>query len=244
MQIEINEQTVDRQLVDAGMKSDHEEQAIRQMFFHLFCAIRYYRDMTYAEKNKAGFLYRTKFKNTYSLTGFFKERKRKRDKKSSPLHPSYKEESGVKEKGKMVYIYADSRDSGEGEDLESRRNAFYRECMSFKDDYDEQMIMDFYAYYSTPNRHSKKMRFEDFEYWDTAKQMRIWANNPISKAKAAADIKLKRTKKNIEQAVATTTEQQAIAAKRAADNEKLEREIRERKAGAVSYEEYLKMTGK
>ena len=92
MQIEINEQTVDRQLVDAGMKSDHEEQGIRQMFFHLFCAIRYYRDMTYAEKNKAGFLYRTKFKNTYSLTGFFKERKRKRDKEAAeknllPLHP-------------------------------------------------------------------------------------------------------------------------------------------------------------
>ena len=71
--------------------------------------------------------------------------------------------------------------------------------------------------------------------------MRIWANNPISKAKAAADIKLKRTKKNIEQAVATSTEQQTIAAKRAEENEKLEREIAERKAGAVSYEEYLKM---
>ena len=175
------------------------------------------------------------------LRNFLKQRKRKREKEKSPLHPSYKVKSGVKEKGKMVYIYADSGDSGEGEDLESRRNAFYRECMSFKDDYDEQMIMDFYAYYSTPNRHSKKMRFEDFEYWDTAKQMRIWANNPISKAKAAADIKLKRTKKNIEQAVATTTEQQAIAAKRAEENEKLEREIAERKAGAVSYEEYLKM---
>ena len=116
MQIEINEQTVDRQLVDAGMKSDHEEQAIRQMFFHLFCAIRYYRDMTYAEKNTAGFLYRTKFKNTYSLTGFFKERKRKRDKKSSPLHPSYKEESGVKDKAqKIIYI--------------AGREAFHQECL-------------------------------------------------------------------------------------------------------------------
>ena len=50
MQIEINEQTVDRQLVDAGMKSDYEEQAVRLLLFHLFCAIRYYRDMTYAEK--------------------------------------------------------------------------------------------------------------------------------------------------------------------------------------------------
>ena len=78
MQIEINEQTVDRQLVDAGIGKDAEEQAVRPMFFHLFCAIRYYRDMTYAEKVKAGFLYRTKFKNVYSLTGFFKERKRNR----------------------------------------------------------------------------------------------------------------------------------------------------------------------
>ncbi len=32
--------------------------------------------MTYAEKVKAGFLYRKKFKNDYSLTGFLKERKR------------------------------------------------------------------------------------------------------------------------------------------------------------------------
>jgi hypothetical protein len=84
------------------------------------------------------------------------------------------------------------------------------------------------------------MRFEDFDYWDTAKQMRIWANNPISKAKAAADIKLKRTKKTTAQAAATTAEQQAIAAKRAQDNARLEREIAERKAGAVSYEEYLR----
>ena len=37
---------------------------------------------------------------------------------------------------------------------------------------------------------------------------------------------------------------QAIAAKRAADNARLEQEIRERKAKAVSHEEYLKMIGK
>jgi len=80
------------------MKSDYEEQAIRLLLFHLFCAIRYYRDMTYAEKVKAGFLYRKKFKNDYSLTGFLKERKRKREKKNSPLHPSYKERETEKKK--------------------------------------------------------------------------------------------------------------------------------------------------
>ena len=40
---------------------------------------------------------------------------------------------------------------------------------------------------------------------------------------------------------ANTAEQQAIAAKRAEDNARLEQEIKERKQGAVSYEEYLKM---
>ena len=231
MQIEINEQTVDRQLVDAGMKSDHEEQAIRQMFFHLFCAIRYYRDMTYAEKNKAGFLYRTKFKNTYSLTGFFKERKRKRDKKNSPLHPSYKEESGVLGKEEK-YIFI------------ARREAFHQECLSYVNKYDEQRLADFYNYWSEVNEKTGKMRFEKERYWNTERRLKRWMNTSYSADNSAAALRLEREKKKTVKHVATTAEQQAIAAKRAEDNEKLEREIRERKASAVSYEEYLKMTGK
>ena len=110
MQIEINEQTVDRQLVDAGMKSDYEEQAVRLLLFHLFCAIRYYRDMTYAEKVKAGFLYRKKFKKIYSLTSFFKERKRKREKKSfSPCTPLIKKRAELKIKTQKIYIYCRAR---------------------------------------------------------------------------------------------------------------------------------------
>ena len=133
MQIEINEQTVDRQLVDAGIGKDAEEQAVRPMFFHLFCAIRYYRDMTYAEKVKAGFLYRTKFKNVYSLTGFFKERKRNRDKKSSPLHPSYKEESGVLGKDYKLHI----QQGGGASLLETRQKAFWDACLKFEPEYFE-----------------------------------------------------------------------------------------------------------
>ena len=225
MQFEINEQTVDRQLVDAGMKSDHEEQGIRQMFFHLFCAIRYYRDMTYAEKNKAGFLYRTKFKNTYSLTGFFKERKRKRDKKSSPLHPSYKEESGVKDKAqKIIYI--------------AGREAFHQECLGYVDKYDEQRLADFYNYWSEVNEQTGKMRFEEQRYWNTERRLKRWMNTSYSADNSAAALRLKRTQKK--QAPSITAEQQA-AAKRAEDNARLEQEIKERKASAVSYEEYLKM---
>ena len=234
------ERNVDQVLADKGLVKDYKDQTVRLLLYHLYTAIDIYRYMSTADKNKAGYWYRI-FKSTYTLRNFLKERKRKREKEKSPLHPSYKVKSGVKEKGTSVYIYADSKDSGVGEDLESRRNAFYRECLSFKDKYDEQMILDFYAYYSTPNKLSNKMRFEDFEYWDTAKLMLIWMNNPISKAKAAADIKLKRTKKDTAQAAANTAEQQAIAAKREQDNERLFRQIEENKKGAVSREEWLRM---
>ena len=40
MQIEINEQIVDRQLIDAGIGKDNEEQSVRPMLFNMMCAIR------------------------------------------------------------------------------------------------------------------------------------------------------------------------------------------------------------
>ena len=57
-----------------------------------------YRYMTQEEKNKARYWFRM-FKNSYTMKNFLKERKRKRDKEKSPLHPSYKEiETEIKEK--------------------------------------------------------------------------------------------------------------------------------------------------
>ena len=98
MNMEEIQNKVDILLGDKGLTKDGEEQAVRQLLFHLYTAIDTYRYMTFSEKNKAGFWYRT-FKSSYRLTGFLKERKRKRDKEKSPLHPSYKErETEVKEK--------------------------------------------------------------------------------------------------------------------------------------------------
>ena len=237
MQFEINEQTVDRQLVDAGMKSDHEEQGIRQMFFHLFCAIRYYRDMTYAEKNKAGFLYRTKFKNTYSLTGFFKERKRKRDKKSSPLHPSYKEESGVLGKDYKLHI----QQGGDASLFEIRQKAFWDACLKFEPEYDRQLLLKFYCYWAEQVNGTELMLWETKKSWNMRLRLKAWSKKSYQLDDEASRLRLERAKGKNKLPVATTTEQQAIAAKRAEDNARLEQEIEERKAGAVSYEEYLKM---
>ena len=221
MQIEINEQTVDRQLVDAGIGKDAEEQAVRPMFFHLFCAIRYYRDMTYAEKIKAGFLYRTKFKNVYSLTGFFKERKRNRDKKSSPLHPSYKEESGVL-----------------GKDYDSLLPLSGGK-------YDRQMVLKFFYYWAQEVKKTGTMRWENETAWTTEFALAGWSKKPFETYAQAANIRLERTKGRKASAGrvlgGSSAEEQALAAEREAANARREQELAEAKAGAVSYEEYLNL---
>ena len=86
------------------------------------------------------------------------------------------------------------------------------------------------------------MKMEVMTSWDTEYRLAAWSKRSFNKNDEAAAIRLERAKKGGgKQPDANNAELKAIAAKRAKDNEKLEREIKERKAGAVSYEEYLKM---
>ena len=69
----------------------------------------------------------------------------------------------------------------------------------------------------------------------------IWSKRSFETNDQTADIRMEREKsKKTAKAAVNTQEEQAIAAKRAEDNEKLEQEIAERKQGAVSYEEYIR----
>ena len=121
------------------------------------------------------------------------------------------------------------------------REVFHQECLGYVDKYDEQRLADFYNYWSEVNEKTGKMRFEEQRYWNTERRLKRWMNTSYSADNSAAALRLEREKKKTVKHVATTVEQQAIAAKRAADNARLEQEIRERKAKAVSHEEYLKM---
>ena len=249
MQVKIIEQFVDRKLVDVGIKSDFEEQAVRLLLFHLCIAIDIYRHMTQAEKNKSGYWYREELKNSFSLTGFLKERKRKRDKKKSPLHPSYKEESGVKEKAqsslpplsKKEFKESDKKKGG----FKERQQAFWAELEPFCKDcggkYDRQMVLKFFYYWAQEVKKTGTMRWENETAWTTEFALAGWSKKPFETYAQAANIRLERTKgKKSAKAALNTEEQQAVAAKRAEDNEKLEQEIAERKQGAVSYEEYIR----
>ena len=123
------------------------------------------------------------------------------------------------------------------------REVFHQECLGYVDKYDEQRLADFYNYWSEVNEKTGKMRFEEQRYWNTELRLKRWMNTSYSADNSAAALRLKRTQKKHAPG-GSVAEQQAIAAKRAADNARLEQEIRERKAKAVSHEEYLKMIGK
>ena len=118
---------VDSLLSDRGLVKEYKEQAVRLLLYHLYVAIDIYRYMTVAERNKAGYWYRI-FKDSYTLRNFLKERKRKRDKEKSPLHPSYKKESGVKEKAQNNTHTAERESSVGGVELMVRKEAFRQEC--------------------------------------------------------------------------------------------------------------------
>ena len=231
MNIEETKNTVNNQLVENGLKEDYKEPAVRHMLFHLCVAIDIYRHMTTAERFKAGYWYRNNFQNSYSLTGFFKERKKKREKKKSPLHPSYKEDSGVVEKREET----PSPIAGAKSNIESRQHAFWEACLKFEPEYDRQLLLKFFCYWAEEVKGTGLMLWETKRSWNMKLRLKAWSKKSFEFDAKAAALRLERAK-----AKATPKQPTFDAAEREEANARLEREIAERKAGAVSYEEYLK----
>ena len=222
-------------LEDRGLTREYKEQAVRLLLYHLYVAMDIYRYMTLSEKNKAGFWYRT-FKNSYRLTGFLKERKRKRDKEKSPLHPSYKErETEVKEKAQKTSQCVGQ----EFRDLTERQMAFWLELEQYVGKYDRQTVLRFFYYWAEEDKRTGMMKYETLPSWNTRYRLAIWSKRSYEVDDQAAELRLAKAKGK--QQAANTADQQAIAAEREDANARLEREIAERKAGAVSHEEYLRM---
>ena len=241
------EKKVDSLLTDRGMTEDRKEPAVRQLLHHIFVALDIYRYMTVAEKNKAGYWFRL-FKGSYALTGFLKERKRKREKKNSPLHPSYKDIEGdidisLKEKAQKMCLCA-----GQGAStLEKRQNAFWKELLEYETKYGIEMIRKFYFYWAEDVKGTGLMKWETKKSWNLKMRLAAWSKRSYAKDDEAAEIRLERAKtrqwqtkgKQMQASSSITEEQRAAAARREEANERLEREIEERKKNAVTYEYYL-----
>ncbi len=192
MNIEETTKKVDLLLQDRGLDGEYQEQAVRQLLYHLFVAIDIYKYMTVAERNKSGWWYRTCFKNIFPLTGFLKERKRKREKEKSPLHPSYKKESGVLEKGEKNSLSPLSRKVLK---LEERRKNFWASLEPFIDKYGKEMIESFFYYWAEEMNGGDKMRWEQEEGWTIGYRLAAWKRRSFNANDQLAAIRLTKAKK-------------------------------------------------
>jgi len=226
----MDQQKIERYVEDlltvSGILKDGAEQPVWLLLHHLYSAVAMYELMNPQQRALIAGIQR-KLRYFFDAKCDLKERKRKQEKENTPPHPLYKEKARKEKEEKNIYI--------EG------REAFHQECLSYVNKYDVERLADFYNYWSEVNEKTGKMRFEKERYWNTERRLKRWMNTSYSADNSAAALRLEREKKKTVKHVATTAEQQAIAAKRAADNARLEQEIRERKAKAVSHEEYLKM---
>ena len=226
----MDQQKIERYVEDlltvSGILKDGAEQPVWLLLHHLYSAVAMYELMNPQQRSLIAGIQR-KLRYFFDAKCDLKERKRKQEKENTPPHPLYKEKARKEKEEKNIYI--------EG------REAFHQECLSYVNKYDVERLADFYNYWSEVNEKTGKMRFEKERYWNTERRLKRWMNTSYSADNSAAALRLEREKKKTVKHVATTVEQQAIAAKRAADNARLEQEIRERKAKAVSHEEYLKM---
>ena len=227
----MDQQKIERYVEDlltvSGILKDGAEQPVWLLLHHLYSAVAMYELMNPQQRALIAGIQR-KLRYFFDAKCDLKERKRKQEKENTPPHPLYKEKARKEKEEKNIYI--------------AGREAFHQECLGYVDKYDEQRLADFYNYWSEVNEQTGKMRFEEQRYWNTERRLKRWMNTSYSADNSAAALRLKRTQKK--QAYGSSVAEQQAAAKRAEDNARLEQEIRERKAGAVSYEEYLKMTGK
>ena len=235
MQIENLDIDIVRQLENNGLKKGDKEQQIKLLLTLTYKAVKMYWSMSPEDRVLVSDWHK-KFTRFYSLKNFLKERQRSSRKKSSPPAPPYlnKDEEDKDE----IPSLSPAR---EKRSLKVRQEMFWNELLTFEGEYDRQMLLAFYYYWAEKVTGRRKMRLELETSWETKHRLATWAQRSFNKNDEAAALHLEREKKKTAKQAVNTQELQAIAAKRAEDNEKLEQEIAERKQGAVSYEEYLKM---
>ena len=222
-----------RQLENNGLKGGEKEQQIKLVLTHVYMAVSMYREMSPEDRILAS-QWHKKFRRSYSLNKFLRERQRSSRKKSFPPAPPYLDKE-VQDKDEIPSLSP----ARVRKTLQVRQEMFWNELLQYEGKYDRQMLLAFYYYWAEKVTGRRKMRLEQETSWETKHRLAAWAQRSFNKNDEAAALRLERAK-NKHVPGSSTAEDQAIAAKRAEDNEKLEQEIAERKAGAVSYEEYLR----
>lgn len=144
----------------------------------------------------------------------------------------------LKEKGEKMSL-CKGRESG---GLEERQKAFWDELLLYEKKYGRDMLLKFYAKWAEETADKTKMLWETKKSWSTKLRLLAWSKRKFQKDDEAAELHLQQVKnRKSRQPTVDTVQQQAIIREREEANARLERQIAERKKGAVSREEYLAM---
>ena len=223
------EEFVDCLLESWALDDDGDERVVKLTLHDLLMAVSRFEVMKDGQKALTMALCK-KLQEHFDTKFSIKERKETKKKKIIPPNPLIKE----KEK-KETETKHDTHTVGDA-DLE----AFRKECEGYVGRYDMQMVVNFYNYYTIRGANGK-MRFQNEPYWHTGKRLEGWANNSNTINDALAAERLKKQKQRQAKEATAAVDQQQQARQREEANDQLDREIEERKRGAVSYEEYKAM---
>ena len=227
MEIEKIEGYVRCLLESWALHEDGEERVVWETLHDLLMAVSRYELMSAAEKDMTTKLCKKlqyHFETKFSL----KERKRKAKKENFPPNPLIKEKQTKEIEKKPRPCVCDAKE------------AFRLECQKYGEQYDKQLVNDFFYYFTEPTK-SGKMLFEEQKHWSTKNRLARWVNNQHSSEIKAASERLKKARGKRQKEGDEERRSKELAAQREEANARLEEQIEQSKAGAVTREEWLAM---
>lgn len=96
--------------------------------------------------------------------------------KSFPIPLSKEETTHIKEKDNNKLL-SKKKVSPSLPDLTARSKLFQESLRPFLEVYGRDLLNDFYAYWTEPNKSKTKMRYELEKTWDVARRLNTWSRN-------------------------------------------------------------------
>ena len=235
MKEELIDNDIVRQLENNGLKKGDKEQQIKLLLTHTYMAIKMYREMSQEDRILAT-QWHKKFRRSYSLIKFLKERKTRRTKKSFPPVPPILNKKDEKKAQKTSLSTTRATSSK----MEERQKAFWTECEQYIGKYERQMVQKFFYYWAEEVNGTGMMLWETKKSWNTKFRLAAWSRRSFEVNDQAANIRLQKAKNGATKPAADSAEQRAAAAEREEADARREAELAESRKNSISLEEYAK----
>ena len=235
------EQRVISLLENSPIEREGEEQPLRKALFHMMMAVGIMDTMT-NEQKKLVIKEKKHFDYFFSTKFNIKNRQRKEKKKGFP-HTPYKDKAEKEREIEGGSSGEDVSDFG-ADDLAMRKKAFWNELLKRERIYGREMLQDFFDYWGEESRTKGIMLYEKKTHWNLDSRLHKWSRNSQTLANAEAadrmNRRLKRQKEGNEESGSKERRSKELAAQREEANARLEAQIEQSKAGAVTMEEYIR----